>query len=440
MLGSLVSCLRRSFSSSGPVVAVLLASVPLIGCGEDVLTSESRTQTEVTARSSNSSASTANQKLARYLALALNEPSLRSGLLQAMSASPHFEGKVLLDTDLPGPINGLIPQMARAGDVSVQKIQSLIETAPDLEMYLPVSEHRRSWKGDADYVVATVLEEGAAPFGVTPDGQEVTLSADDPPSTPTIVLVRAESFSPEGTIKESHLSSRNAANYSASADMIQPCSGDGSGVSTECSGGGGGGGGGSDYLCDDSYGYSPGGLRENDISEQTVCLKADNMHEPWPSGVPEFYLLIAGTNTGNSGDADKSKRLNIDPSFWDGVDEGEWTYGREELWVWRDDWGSNIKVQCFEDDADPSEWFNLTGSSTAHAETTWDVAPGVAVDFTAGWELGLDSADQDDNCGSGFIYEHYSDGDLHQIPHGPELENSDGTSDLRWYGEGKSTR
>lgn len=217
-----------------PLLLVML--FPIVGCQEEV----SAPQQGVTdASATRSGVLDAHEELARYLAVALNNTAVRNGLSQAMTASSDAEGKIFFDSTLPGPISGLVAQMAQAGNVSEEHIRALMESTPDLELYMPVDHHRESWKAGSEYLVVTEIKEGAVPYAVNPEGEAVSVSSEQPPAKPTFSLVPAESFSSNETLYARE--STTAAGSGVSADMIEPCSVD-DGVSTSCGGGGGGGG------------------------------------------------------------------------------------------------------------------------------------------------------------------------------------------------------
>src|SRR5207253_8037028 len=51
-------------------------------------------------------------------------------------------------------------------------------------MYLPVPEHRRNWKGDANVLVATALADHDPPVAFDVQGNRLVLDPERPPATP----------------------------------------------------------------------------------------------------------------------------------------------------------------------------------------------------------------------------------------------------------------
>lgn len=388
-----------------PIASILLLALTVAGCEESPFdTSQSP---DVRGTTVATEGLTPNQQLATYLALALNEPGVRQGLLTAMSASPFSEGKVFFGTEHSGPLNGLIAQMAQAGGVSVAEIRKLIQESPDLEMYLPVPEHRNQWSGGEDYLVATVLEEGAKPHGVNPAGKEVSLSADTAPSVPTIALVPAEGFTREGDPREGFIASE-ALEPRLTSEPIDPV------CPPTCGGGGG-------WSPPDNATWQ----RDIGIRERISHLRYHNQHEGWPNGAPEFYILLAGTDDTNS-DAELTKRIDIPNQVWDNYDheEDNWAlWDQLKLVDWDVDYGTRVRIKCME--ADPEWDLNITLSGDT------DIAGVSNVQFQGSFQVG----NSHEECGEDYISPRFSDGSWSKIPNGfsPEF---DGTADLQWYGYG----
>src|SRR6059036_3361487 len=114
--------------------------------------------------------------LARSLALALGDPVFRAHVKHALAAMAQRTG--VATADLGRAADGAIP----------------------LEMYLPVPEHRRIWKGDANVLVATALADHDPPVAFDVQGNRLVLDPERPPATPVIAVVPVETdFSPSPT-------------------------------------------------------------------------------------------------------------------------------------------------------------------------------------------------------------------------------------------------
>lgn len=320
-----------------PLLLVML--FPIVGCQEEV----SAPQQGVTdASATRSGVLDAHEELARYLAVALNNTAVRNGLSQAMTASSDAEGKIFFDSTLPGPISGLVAQMAQAGNVSEEHIRALMESTPDLELYMPVDHHRANWKAGSEYLVVTEINEGAVPYAVNPEGEAVSVSSEQPPAKPTFSLVPAESFSSNGTLYARE--STTAAGSGVSADMVEPCSVD-DGVSTSCGGGGGGGGGsGTDWS---SY---PDGLY------MTRTYFEDD-GEGWPRGDPELEVIASVHENNDLGAPIRCTGEKIDADEYWNQDNSEWSGKARIATLTQLDnappSGEGIQFLVVEDDSDP---------------------------------------------------------------------------------------
>lgn len=391
-------------------LAGLAALLAFAACDNGTVTEPQSGAQGASARVASSSASP-HRALARYLALSLNRPNVRNGLFNAMRQSPVYEGKLLLSHAING--NGiataLLNAMAKAGGISKDSIRRLVETAPQMEVYLPVEEHRDMWEGDDTPIVATSLTETGAPYGVDSDGNEVELSADSPPSRPTIALVQAESFTPDGAPK-GHMLHRTG----GSVESLVTC---GPQALQNCGGGTGGYG-----VCEPA----PDGpdARGIGIRERTFCLRHLNSHEPWHKGKPEFFLLLAGTEDTDSF-AEMHPRRDIPPNTWDDVEETEWTEAGINLFDLDTDMGNRVAIQCFEEDSGDNDNFTLSGT------TEFPIGP---VNFSFNFENIDLTGDEDDNCGSYELLLRTSTGEFTTFRQSKSLP--DGTNELEWLSRG----
>jgi len=397
---------------------ILLAagSLALAGCQDATIP----TPTDVgPARASVEPATEPARELARSLALALRKPGVRNGLLTAMQASPFHEGKVFFSrAHFTGSLAGLLGHMAEAAGVTRRHVIALIDELPPLELYLPVPEHRREWDGSEHLLVATVLEEGATPYGVRPDGQEVTLSAEAPPSTPTLVLVPAESFTARGEPR-SDLVTAAPVELRASVDC-------GPYALQDCGDGGGGG---------STWSPPPGATWQRDIGikERISHLRFWDDKEGWPNGLPEFYILVDGTlDTDNFGEL--HKKIVLTDDIWDDYTTGDWALWDQLTFVtWDTDYGTRVRIQCWESDGTPDISVTLSGNT--------DIQGFANVDFSYTFTGNDGREGGDDACGTAYVTPRLSNGAWTLIPDGnddgdPEY---DGTSILQWYGYGIDT-
>ncbi len=132
------------------------------------------------------------ERLARRLARALGDADFRAKFLRALSASRVREGKVHFQRFLDDPAG---PGRRRLADLSGDaeaEISSDLDLSPQIEVYLPVPEHRKAWTGDGNVLVATAERDHDAPVAFDSRGRRLMLDPDTPPGTPVIALGQAE--------------------------------------------------------------------------------------------------------------------------------------------------------------------------------------------------------------------------------------------------------
>jgi hypothetical protein len=123
----------------------------------------------------------------------LNDDDARQNLYEEIRSSRHtIEHKVDLWDYLSASGRETSGRMSRTADV--QRIQEQHQSGQirGMEIYMPVDAHRAQWNGGRDLIVAYQIGQDDEPIGYSLDGKVVKLSLDTPPSTPTIVIVPAE--------------------------------------------------------------------------------------------------------------------------------------------------------------------------------------------------------------------------------------------------------
>lgn len=86
----------------------------------------------------------------------------------------------------------LIARLANAAGKTDAEVLATLSAARNVEFYMPVAAHRETWRGGSDLIVATQLSDSATPVGFHLDGTPAVLSLAAPPTTPTLVIVPAE--------------------------------------------------------------------------------------------------------------------------------------------------------------------------------------------------------------------------------------------------------
>src|SRR5881392_3637460 len=149
------------------------------------------------------STATTPELLARSLALALGDPAFRAHVKGELDRSPFREHKLPFQRFLTaGPGGGIaLATMARRSGVAMADLAREADGAMPLEMYLPVPEHRRTWTGDANVLVATAVADHDVPVAFDVQGHRRLLDPEQPPSTPVIAVVPVETdFSAAPTV------------------------------------------------------------------------------------------------------------------------------------------------------------------------------------------------------------------------------------------------
>src|SRR5881397_454066 len=144
------------------------------------------------------STATNPELLARSLALALGDPAFRAQVKGELDRSPFREHKLSFQRFLStergsgGGGGSALATLARHAGLATADLARAAERAIPLEMYLPVPEHRRVWKGDANVLVATAVADHDPPVAFDVQGNRLVLDPERPPATPVIAVVPVE--------------------------------------------------------------------------------------------------------------------------------------------------------------------------------------------------------------------------------------------------------
>jgi len=138
------------------------------------------------------SAAARPELLARSLALALGDPAFRAHVKAELDRSPFREHKLSFQRFLGADRGRALSAMAGRTGVATTELARAADGAIPLEMYLPVPEHRRSWTGDANVLVATAVADHDPPVAFDVQGNRQLLDPERPPATPVIALVPVE--------------------------------------------------------------------------------------------------------------------------------------------------------------------------------------------------------------------------------------------------------
>jgi hypothetical protein len=233
-------------------VAALAFLLVALACTERPSTTGPAAPNRAAIPSASSGASAAEQ-LARSMALALGDPAFRAHVKQQLDRSPFREHKLPFQRFLAADGGRGAAALARGTGVATADLTRDANRAMPLEMYLPVPEHRRAWKGGDDILVATAVGDHEAPVAFDVHGNRRLLDAERPPATPVLAVVPVET------------------DFSVAPNICL--------LSLTCGGGGGGGGG--------TPPPPPPGLY------MTKSHFVDDF-EGWLKGDPEFEVHILG--------------------------------------------------------------------------------------------------------------------------------------------------
>ncbi|MEO8199844.1 MAG: hypothetical protein ABI679_04910 [Gemmatimonadota bacterium] len=132
------------------------------------------------------------ERLARGLSQALRDPAVRHRIRASLQHSRFRENKLPFQGMLQENQFRLLHEMAVASGESEEQVEEDADSVGALELYLPVPEHRAKWTGDGAFLVATSLHDGDIPIAFDTGGVRIELDRAQPPATPVLSLVPAE--------------------------------------------------------------------------------------------------------------------------------------------------------------------------------------------------------------------------------------------------------
>jgi hypothetical protein len=145
------------------------------------------------ASSSSSEERAALSRIARLVAVAMDNEPARQHLKRDLKASRFREQKLKLSTYLrskDGTV--LLDRMARASGGSAADVLGTLDAVRPLEFYMPVAKHREKWTGSAEVLVVSQLNESEPIVSFDQTGREITLDRAVAPSQPTLSIVPVE--------------------------------------------------------------------------------------------------------------------------------------------------------------------------------------------------------------------------------------------------------
>jgi hypothetical protein len=117
------------------------------------------------------------QQLARSLALAMQDPSVRGRVRDAMRASLVDEHKLVLQTFVQTASGkAMLQTAARKSGVPLKSIETQIAGLPALDFYMPIRANRQSWQGTDNVAVVAMIDRKGPLVAYTPTGATVSFA------------------------------------------------------------------------------------------------------------------------------------------------------------------------------------------------------------------------------------------------------------------------
>jgi hypothetical protein len=179
----------------GVLVVALLAA--LVACADPAsrtvgLSVPKSAQNEPTPSSANEERA-ALSKIARLVAVAMDNEPARQHLKRDMRAAPFHEHKLELAPYLRSKDSkALLDRMVRLSGGTETELFRTLSAIRRLELYMPVAKHRESWTGNDDLLVVSQLDESEPIVAFDESGSVVTLDRDVAPTQPTLSIVPVE--------------------------------------------------------------------------------------------------------------------------------------------------------------------------------------------------------------------------------------------------------
>jgi hypothetical protein len=338
-------------NTHGDEVLVLALIACLSACADPVtrttepaISREVRTEPAVATSTAERAALT---KIARLVALAMDNEPARQRLKRDMKAAPFREHKLQLRDYLQSKGGrALLDRMVAANGGTDRDLLGTLATIRPLEFYMPVTKHRESWTGSGEVQVVSQLDESEPIVAFDQKGTEVVLDRNVAPAQPTLSIVPVETRFDQPM----PAASKNVRDQNGNAiGTLEPMAIKGSSLiacNDDCGSGGGGG--------SASPSIAPGLYLE--------FSRIVDMKEPWVRGDPEIEVHIqgprdaasptSGVDLSCSGEHayEYPKVFNQDNGFWEGR---AMLFSRDETNAFISKFSQGFHVLFWEDDNEP---------------------------------------------------------------------------------------
>ncbi len=301
---------------------------------------------------------TALTKIARLVAVAMDNEPARQQLKRAMKAAPFREHKLELGSYLRSKEgSALLARLVALNDGVERELLETLAAIRPLEFYMPASKHRESWTGSADVLVVSQLDESDPIIAFDKKGREVALDRAVAPAQPTLSIVPVETRFDQPMASQS---SKNVRDQNGNAiGTLEPMALKASKViacDVECGGEPGSGSGAPPATggSGTGSGVEPGLYLE---FSRIVDLK-----EPWFRGDPEIEVHIQGPNSASAPTYGEDlscsgehayyagKVFNQDAGFWEGR---VLLFSADETVAFANKFNQGFHVLFWEDDNEP---------------------------------------------------------------------------------------
>lgn len=283
-------------------------------------------------------------RIARLVAVAMDNEPARQHLKRDMKAAPFREHKLQLGTYLRSKDgSALLNRMLTSNGWTESDLFGTLAAIRPLELYVPVTRHRESWTGSADVLVVSQLNETEPIVAFDEKGREVALDRNVAPAQPTLSIVPVETrfdqpMAPAG--------SRNMRDQNGNAiGTLEPMALKESSL----------------IACDETCGGGGGGSPPPPIPPGLYLefSRILDMKEPWFRGDPEVEVHIQGPNSPSaptygedlscSGEHayDNRKVFDQNGGFWQGR---VMLFSQEETVAFTNKFNQGFHVLFWEDD------------------------------------------------------------------------------------------
>jgi hypothetical protein len=284
-------------------------------------------------------------KIARLVAVALDNEPARQHLKRDMRAAPFHEHKLELAPYLRSKDGkALLDRIVWLSGGTETDLLSTLSSIRRLEFYVPVASHRESWTGSADVLVASQLDEREAIVAFDESGAEVALDRDAAPSQPTLSIVPVETRFDQPMPA---IASRNVRDKNGSAiGTLESVKLKSSNL----------------VACDDPCGGVSGVAERSAPGLYLEFSRLIDMKEPWIRGDPEIEVHIHGPTTVGaptygenlscSGEhvGDPQRYFDQNGGFWEG---SVMLFSAEQTVAYANKFQQGFHVLFWEDDNEP---------------------------------------------------------------------------------------